>query len=68
VLLQSDKYSVDLDDLMDWLNKSYAEFHKTTTQSARYASAMGPTGPATNASQVTKILNADFPKTFKTPA
>lgn len=68
VLLQSDKYSVDLDDLMDWLNKSYAEFHKTVTASANYTTAMGPTGPATNASQVTKILTADFPKTFKTPA
>ena len=68
VLLQSKKYSVDLDDLMDWLEKAYAEYWKLSTAQANLTTAMGPTAIATNSSVVTKIHKADWAKTFKKPA
>jgi len=67
VLFQSKKYKVYLDDLMDWLHAAYGECFKLATAQAMYLSAMGPTGPATNVSQITKLQQVDWRKLFLTP-
>lgn len=67
VLFQSQKYKVDLDDLMDWLNSAYAEFWKLSTAQMQYLTAMGPTAPSTNVAQITKIHKVDWNLKFKKP-
>jgi hypothetical protein len=67
VLLQSDKYKVDLDDLMDWINSAYAEFWKLATAQMQYLTAMGPTAASTNVAQITKIHKVDWNLKFKKP-
>lgn len=67
VQLQSAKYNVDLDDLMDWL-KSWAEQHfKLVSGEKQYSTAAGPTSTATNLAEMTKIVKTDFPLKFKKP-
>ena len=67
VLLQSNKYKVDLDDLMDWLNAAYAEFWKLSSAQMQYLTAMGPTAASTNVAQITKIHKVDWNLKFKKP-
>lgn len=66
VLFQSEKYKVDLDELMDFLKKWLGEFSKLCSGTAMYSSPSGPTGPSTNVSQVIQLENVDFNK-FKQP-
>lgn len=67
VQLQSSKYNVDLDDLMDWL-LSWAQQHfKLVSGEKQYSTAAGPTATATNLAEMTKIVKADFPLKFKKP-
>lgn len=66
VLFQSDKYKVDLDELMDFLKKWLGEFSKLCSGQAMYSSPSGPTGPSTNTAQVIQLENVDFNK-FKQP-
>lgn len=67
VLMQSEKHKVDLDDLMDWLKALSGELYKLTSAQAMFTTSMGPTGVATNMSQVMKIAKTDFQSKFKMP-
>ena len=58
------KYKVDVDDLMDWLKDFIKEMSSTHKGSAPFAAAMGPTGPARNAAKVA-MLKSRFGQKFK---
>ena len=66
VLFQSDKYKVDLDELMDFLKKWLGEDTKLASGQAQYSTSAGPTAVATNMSQYQTLTNSDFNK-FKQP-
>jgi hypothetical protein len=66
VLFQSEKYKVDLDDLMDFLQDWIKEDTKLAQGASSYSTASGPTGPATSVSQYLQLQNVDFNK-FKQP-
>lgn len=66
IMLQTDKYKVDLDELMDFLKKWLGEDVKLSSASAMYSTPAGPTGPSTNTAQYTKLQSSDFTK-FKQP-
>lgn len=66
VLFQSSKYKVDLDELMDFLNKWLSEDTKLASGQAQYSTSCGPTAVATNMSQYQTLKNSDFNK-FKQP-
>lgn len=66
VLFQSDKYKVDLDELMDFLKKWLGEDVKLAQGSSQYATAAGPTATATSVAQYTQLQTSDFQK-FKMP-
>lgn len=66
VLFQSDKYKVDLDDLMDFLKKWLGHFNDLTSGKAQFSTASGPTSVSTNMSQVLQLQTTDFTK-FKQP-
>lgn len=66
VILQSDKYNVDLDVLMDFLKKWLGEDVKLSQGSSTYSTPAGPTGPATSMSQYLQLQQSDFNK-FKQP-
>lgn len=65
VILQSAKHKVDLDALMTWLKNLAGQLEKLATGQATFTTSMGPTGPASNAAQITKIVKADYQKYFK---
>lgn len=66
VVLQSDKYKVNLDDLIDYI-KSHVDLDADLAQgSAMYATAAGPTSTATNIAEFIKLKTVDF-QTFKLP-
>jgi hypothetical protein len=66
VLFQSDKYKVDLDELMDFLKKWLGEDAKLAQGSAQYSTAAGPTATSTNVSSYIQLQSSDFTK-FKMP-
>lgn len=66
VLLQSDKYKVDLDELIDFLKKWLDQHVDLTSGKAQYSTASGPTAVATNMAQMIQIKTVDFQK-FKLP-
>lgn len=66
VLFQSDKYKVDLDDLMDFLKKFLSEFNDLTSSKAQYSTSCGPTSVSTNMAKVLQLQTTDFMK-FKQP-
>lgn len=66
IIFQTDKYKVDLDELMEFLKKWLGEDSKLAQGSATYATPAGPTGPATNMSAFIQLQNSDFTK-FKQP-
>jgi hypothetical protein len=66
VIFQSDKYNVNLDDLIDYIKAHVDELADLTSGTATFSTAAGPTGPATNLSKVLKLKTADFQK-FKLP-
>jgi len=66
VLFQSEKYKVDLDELMDFLKKWLGEDVKLATGQSQYATPAGPSGPATSAANFTQLQASDFNK-FKQP-
>tara|TARA_R110000868_G_scaffold12456_12_gene59592 strand:+ start:2434 stop:3462 length:1029 start_codon:yes stop_codon:yes gene_type:complete len=66
VLLQSDKYKVDLDELMDFLKKWLGEDSKLAQGSAQYSTAAGPTATSTNVAAYIQLQASDFTK-FKLP-
>ena len=66
ILFQSDKYKVDLDDLMDFLKKWLDEDKKLSQGTAQYSTPSGPTAVSTNLSEYIKLTTTDFQK-FKMP-
>jgi hypothetical protein len=66
VILQSDKYKIDIDELMDWLKKWLGEDVKLAQGSSQYSTAAGPTATATSVAQYIQLQQADFQK-FKMP-
>lgn len=66
VLFQSDKYKVDLDELMDFLKKWLGLQFDLASAKAQYSTACGPTAVSTNVAQFTQLKTADFQK-FKLP-
>ena len=66
VLFQSEKYKVDLDDLMDFLQDWIKEDTKLAQGQSQYSTASGPTGPATSMAQYIQLSTVDFNK-FKQP-
>lgn len=66
VLLQSDKYKVDLDTLMDFL-KSWLDSDTALAQgTSQYSTAAGPTAVATNMGDYLNLKLAEW-QTFKLP-
>lgn len=65
VVFQSDKFIVDLDDLMTWLQKFNGQFRQVCTGESPLTTAMGPTGPSKHSIQVTKTSKVDFKLKFK---
>jgi hypothetical protein len=66
VVLQSDKYKVDIDDLMDFLKSWVTEDTNLASAKAMYSTASGPTGVSTNMANYIKLSNVDFKK-FEMP-
>jgi len=66
VIFQSDKYKVDLDELMEFLKKWLGEDAKLAQGSAQYSTASGPTAVSTNVSAYIQLQSSDFTK-FKMP-
>lgn len=66
VLFQSDKYKVDLDELMDFLKKWLGEDVKVFSGTAQISTPAGPTSFSTNMAAYQTLQNADFNK-FKQP-
>jgi len=67
VILQSDKYFVDIDELLDWLKDFIKQFSDLCQGTAVFATPAGPTATSTNVAQVKKIQLADFNVAFKVP-
>jgi len=65
VILQSDKYYVDLDDLMDFLKDWLGEDTKLAQGSAQYSTACGPTATSTNVGQYTQLNTSKWFSKFK---
>ena len=66
VILQSDKYKVNLDDLIDYI-KAHVDLDADLAQgTAMYSTPAGPTAISTNLSSFIKLKTADFQK-FKLP-
>ena len=66
VLFQSDKYKVDLDDLMDFLQDWLKQDNDLASGKASYSTPAGPTSISTNVSSYIQLLTSDFNK-FKQP-
>lgn len=66
VLFQSDKYKVDLDELMDFLKKWLGYDTDLASGKAQYSTPAGPTAVSTNMSQFIQLQTTDFMK-FKQP-
>ncbi len=67
VLLQSKKFKVDLDDLMEYINDMCKEMWNWSTGQKQFSTATGPTLTATNVGEVTKLHKVDFNRKFKIP-
>jgi hypothetical protein len=66
IMLQTEKYKVDLDELMDFLKKWLGEDVKHTQGSSVFSTPSGPTGISSALSQYLTLQNSDFTK-FKQP-
>lgn len=66
VILQSKKYYVDLDELMDWLKKFSDLYTNLSQGTAQLSTPAGPTLVATNLAKVKKHNTIDWTK-FKIP-
>lgn len=66
VLLQSEKYKVDLDELMDFLKEWLKQDSDLASGKAQYSTACGPTSVSTNMANYIQLQTSDFQK-FKTP-
>lgn len=66
IMFQTEKYKVDLDELMDFLKKWLGEDTKHTQGSSVFSTPSGPTGISSALSQYLTLQNSDFTK-FKQP-
>ena len=66
VLFQSDKYKVDLDDLMDMLSKWIDLDHQLMSGQKQLSTPAGPTSVSTHVADYVKLKTVDFQK-FKMP-
>lgn len=66
VLFQSEKYKVDLDDLMDFLQDWLTQDTDLALGKSVYSTCSGPTSLASNSSKYLQLQNVDFNK-FKQP-
>ena len=66
IIFQTEKYKVDVDDLMDFLKKWLGEDVKHTQGSSVFSTPSGPTGISSALSQYLTLQNSDFTK-FKQP-
>ena len=62
VLLQSDKFKVDLDELMEFLKKWLDADADLAQGSAQYSTASGPTATASNSSKYISLKSSDYTK------
>lgn len=62
VIFQSDKYKVDLDELMDFLKKWLGEDQKLASAQAFYSTPAGPSGASSNLSAYIQLKTTDFTK------
>lgn len=67
IQLQTGKYNVDFDTLMDYINDFFKECWKLSSAQATYTTFAGPTGVATNMGTITSLHKAQFPSKFKKP-
>lgn len=67
VLFQTNKYKVQLDDLMDYLDDLTKICWEWATGSKQFLTSMGPTSTATNMANVTKLHKTTFTSKFKKP-
>ena len=67
VVLQSEKYNVDLDDLMDFIKSFLTECTNLAQGSAQYSTSCGPTSVATNMGQFINLKTATWNSKFKKP-
>lgn len=66
VLFQSDKYKVDLDELMDFLKKWLDLDHQLMSGQKQLSTPAGPTATSTHVADYVKLKTSDFLK-FKQP-
>lgn len=66
IILQTEKYKVNLDDLMDFIKDWLGEDVKLAQGQSQYSTAAGPTATATSVAQYVQLQTADFQK-FKMP-
>jgi hypothetical protein len=66
IILQSNKYNVNLDDLMDYIKSHVDYFAEFCSGQSPAATPAGPTAATLHVAQVTKLKTADFQK-FKLP-
>jgi hypothetical protein len=67
IQLQTNKYNVDFDDLLDFIKDFLTQCTDLSSAKAQYSTPAGPTAASTNTAQFNKLLNADFNTKFKTP-
>lgn len=66
IILQTEKYKVDVDELMDFLKKWLGEDTKLATGQMVYSTPSGPTSFSSNQNNYIMLQNTDFTK-FKQP-
>lgn len=67
VLFQTNKYKVQVDDLMDYIDEIAKVLWQWATAQKQFLTSMGPTANATNVAEVTKLHKTTFTTKFKTP-
>ena len=65
IQFQTEKHTVDLDTLMNWLKKFVDNFDDLVAGTAPLTTAMGPSGPGKSAPQVKKLATVDYKTRFK---
>lgn len=67
IRFQTQKHNVDFDDLMDYINDLTKQLWMLTSAQKTFTTYMGPTGPATNVADMTKLHKVTFALKFKKP-
>jgi hypothetical protein len=67
VLFQTNKYKVQLDDLMDYIDSIAEVLWQWATAQKQFLTSMGPTATSTNIAEVTRLHKTTFTTKFKRP-